>query len=201
MCRSSVSFPNKNIECPGGKAHDIEIRVALSLFNRWKRASKDGQVTMVSDLGLTRQLKSAKDLADLLVYPLECFFRKEGLANDIRCQSSGMICIVTNRRAHVLRVDGKLPCPICTKWCKGEKGLWWHQQQSHKVTHAEATAFASSSTDVMALVPYNPGYQNLLDCRVSTNKATQPSTDAESEPLEFIKRGNLLELKQAISVS
>lgn len=201
LTTSSISFPNKSVDSPGGKPHDIEVRIALSLFHRWKRNSADGRVEIVSDLGLARNILSTRELAELFVYPLESFCRKEGLANDVRCQPSGLICIVTHRRSHILRMHGRLPCPFCTKWCQGEKGLWWHQQQNHNVEHSDATAFASSSTDYMAITPYDPSKSALADIPAFSKQDVSAEIDTDLEPLDRVKRGDLLGVQKAVEVS
>jgi hypothetical protein len=116
---ASISFPNKNSSSAGGKPHDIEVRVALTLFHRWKRAASGSSVNLVSDLGLTREVSSPRNLAEVLFMPLEEACRDQGIAHDVRFQPSGMICIVTYERSQMLRQAGKLPCPHCIQWCKG----------------------------------------------------------------------------------
>jgi hypothetical protein len=116
---SSISFPNKNPSCADGKPYDIEIRVALSLFHRWKRKQSKKPILVVSDLGLKREILSPRDLAELLSIPLELLCQEDGIAHDVRVKSSGVICIVTSDRSQVLREAGKLPCPHCEQWCRG----------------------------------------------------------------------------------
>jgi hypothetical protein len=117
---STISFPNKQASSAGGKPHDIEIRVALALFHRLKRAAESGNsIEIVSDLGLSRDIPSPRRLAEILCLPLEEACRSEGLSPDVRCQPSGVICVVTYGRSQLLRQAGKLPCPHCVKWCQG----------------------------------------------------------------------------------
>jgi len=113
---SSISFPNKHDDT-SGKPHDVEIKLALTLFHYWKR--RNGTVITISDYGLERSISSPKHLASLLCTALESACDEEGIAYDIRFQPSGMISIVTPERSRRLRQAGKLPCPFCIKWCHG----------------------------------------------------------------------------------
>ena len=126
---ASISFPNKNISSAGGKPQNIEIRIALSLFHRWRRTSPGSAVTITSDLGLHREIKSPRDFAKVVCVPLEEACRKQNVAHNVQFQPSGVICIVTNERAQVLRQAGKLPCPYCVQWCKG-KSMYWQASVS-----------------------------------------------------------------------
>jgi hypothetical protein len=120
IVRSSISFPNnKHPSDVGGKPHDIEVRVAMSLFHRWRRSSGNSTIQVISDLGITRDITAPRRLAELCVPLLEDACREDGIAYDIRTQPSGVICIVTYERSERLRQAGKLPCPHCCQWCKG----------------------------------------------------------------------------------
>lgn len=205
---ASISFPNKkNTSDTGGKPHDIEVRVAMPLFHRWKRSSGNNSVvTIFSDFGVRREVASPKHLAELLCLPLEEAVRVDGISHDVRCQPSGVICIVTHERSELLRQAGKLPCPHCCQWCKGKKGLWWHQQQKHSVEYSEATAVASSSVNEMAIVPYVPKEafvgENLESLKGGqSGKKIDDSRCDSDEPIDLIRNGNLAGLKQAVCVS
>eukprot|EP00934_Nitzschia_sp_Nitz4_P001812 Nitzschia sp. Nitz4//scaffold195_size40117//17062//18636//NITZ4_007576-RA/size40117-processed-gene-0.14-mRNA-1//1//CDS//3329540365//1812//frame0 len=198
--RGSIVFPNSDADSPGGKPHDVEVRIALSLFHRLKRGSSDKKIQIVSDYGITRAISSPVELGGRLVLPLEAACRKQGVAQDVRLQPSGILAIVTIKRSLVLRKAGKLPCPHCCKWCLGSKGLWWHQQQNHQVDHAEAATVAAASTDTLAIVPYNPEFQRSLFSTVDrapngTLRSVPINTD---DPLEFVKNGDLAGLCQAV---
>ena len=120
---TSISFTNKKgtSKSADGKPHDVEIRVALSLFHQWRQrlSGCNGSIQVVSDLGLVRTVSSPYQLALLLCQPLEEGCRDQGIAHDVQVAPSGIICIVTCNRSQVLRISGKLPCPHCTQWCKG----------------------------------------------------------------------------------
>ena len=200
---SSISFPNKK-DGIDGKPHDVEIRLALSLFHRWKRKRKcdreEYSVEIISEMGLTRRVNSPRELADLLLVPLEAACHREGIADYVRSQPSGMICIVTTQRSQLLRsVGNKLPCPHCTKWCHGEKGLWWHQQLHHKIEHSEAAEVAASSVETLALIPYVP-LADIVQNSQGLNDSEPPKTNVVSEPLDFVKEGQLEDLKRAVEV-
>ena len=70
-----------------------------------------------SDLGLSRDVASPIDLAQLLEERLA-----QNTGWDIRTTPSGIVCLTTAERSRALRAMGKLPCPRCIQWCKGEKG-------------------------------------------------------------------------------
>jgi ankyrin repeat protein len=193
---ASISFPNRKSTSADGKPHDIEVRVALSLYHRWKRNHADGSVPIISDLGLVRTITSPRDLARILCEPLEEACRDQQIAHDVRFTPSGIIYIVTYARAQLLRVSGKLPCPHCTHWCKGEKGLWWHQQQNHQVEHSQAAAVASTAKDVLAIIPYNPVPLLQSTEAEAVTVTTQPSGD--EDPLYHIKNGDLASLKKGV---
>lgn len=195
---SSISFPNKRRDNTTGKPHDIEVRLALSLFHQLKRKSVAGIVEIVSDMGLSRHINSPRELSEQMLLPLEFACRREGLSHDVRTQPSGVICIVTVHRSQLLRREGKLPCPRCTKWCQGAKGLWWHQQQNHNIEYSEATEVAASSTDVLAIIPYDPNGSNFLpDECYYTSRAT-PAAGA-TDPLDYVKAGDVLGLQRLVN--
>ena len=202
LALKSISFPNnKSIECIGGKPHDIEIRVALALFHRWKRR-EDGVVEIVSDLGLCRTIKSPLEMAQTICKPLEPTIRQAGIAHDVRCMTSGIITVVTPLRSRILRDSGVLPCPFCTQWLKGEKGLWWHQQQTHSIEHSEAADTAVVTSDTLAVVPYDPDNSSSLFGYISkpSTKTDQIGTSDSDDPFEVIKAKNFENLKKLVKV-
>lgn len=211
LARSTVSFPNQKLRPPGGtiggKPHDIEVRIALSLFHLWKR--KGGKVEVISDLGIARDIPSPRKLAELLVTEfLEEACRQDSVAHDLRIQPSGVICIITYARSELLREAGRLPCPHCCQWCKGTKGLWWHQQQKHKIEYSEATTVASSSVNELAIVLYSPTM--VLSCispdSINHNKpplaqGQEPTPQViTDDPIEFVKNGDFEGLQRAVLV-
>ena len=181
LARKSVSFPNGKrrrrprpggfpgeVEGGGGKPHDIEVRAALSLYNRFagrggrpdrrrqaaeakaetaESGSAQSRLQMVSNMGLHRPIRSATGLASLLAQDMERNGAAPGssgtvaadaaddgraeaaavpplsvLCNDVRSDASGIICLITKSRMDALRQSGRLPCPLCTKWCREGRG-------------------------------------------------------------------------------
>lgn len=126
LTESSVSFPNKkaNSNDLDGKPYDIEVKAALSFFHQCrkrKREDNDKGIIIISELGLERAIASPFELAVLIARALEESCR--GVSHDVRAGASGIICMVTPARATALRELGRLPCPLCIKWCKGSCGL------------------------------------------------------------------------------
>ena len=121
LAKTSVSFPNgSNTNNVDGKPHDIEVKSALSFYHQCrKRKRQENGITVISDLGLERNIDSPSDLAHLICHSLEEFCREQELSHDVRASASGIICIVTPARAAILRAYGRLPCSQCIKWCKG----------------------------------------------------------------------------------
>jgi hypothetical protein len=81
-------------------------------------------VTITSDLGLSREVSSPRQLANLIVPLLEEDFRNNpqwNMAPDVRSQASGIVSMISSERSAMLRLAGRLPCPHCIQWCKGEK--------------------------------------------------------------------------------
>jgi len=110
---------------------------------------------IISDLGLTRPIYSANELATLLIREIEELLWHDRMEMEestkfvtyiIRAASSGLIGMVTPNRIIFLQNAGRLPCRnmMCMKWCKGEKGLWWHEQREHGIEHSNATVAAAS---------------------------------------------------------
>jgi len=208
VAQTTISFPNKKSTSLEGSPHDIEIRTALALFHKCtgrkrKRVNKTRPVIIsVSDLGVRRTVTSPLELAELLCCTLEEPLREEGISHDVRPNVSGIICLVTPERAQALRESGKLPCPQCIKWCKGEKGLWWHQQIDHGLEHSVAAEAAASEQNVFAIVPYGP-QQQILRWQPTTPPEPHASGDCRDEKedaFELVKKGELEALKQAIEV-
>jgi hypothetical protein len=210
LARMTISFPNQKALPPGigGKPHDIEVKIALSLFHRWKRcANKGTKVEVISDLGIAREVPTPRKLAELLVTGfLEEACRQDSVAHDLRIQPSGVICIITYARSELLRQAGRLPCPHCCQWCKGKKGLWWHQQQKHKIEYSEATTAASSSVNELAIVLYSPNMALPSIGTTGNNKTLihrqeqQQQHVITDDPIEFAKNGDLDGLKNAVMV-
>ena len=270
---------NNNNKGNNGKPHDIETRIALTLFHQWKRdavtriknhkniishnnntninsndsnceikssslsssssssnkstiatpneAAADSMqpppnpssmsiVTIISDLGLSRDVSSPRQLADLICPILEEEFRNNPqweIAPDVRSQSSGILSMITMKRSQLLRQAGRLPCPFCIQWCKGEKGLWWHQQQYHLVVHSQAAAVAQATIiNSDAIILYgekNYFSSGLVVGNNNTSDTTNTNTNNKnnnnnnnlhllSDPIECIRQGDLDGLKRAI---
>jgi hypothetical protein len=66
------------------RPHDVEIRIALSLFHKTrKRKEGDSSIELVSDLGLTRSVRSPVQVADLFCQILNQRW-------DVRVDNSGI---------------------------------------------------------------------------------------------------------------
>jgi ankyrin repeat protein len=159
-------------------------------------------------------------LADLICPILEEEFRNNPqweMAPDVRSQSSGILSMITMKRSQLLRQAGRLPCPFCIQWCKGEKGLWWHQQQYHLVVHSQAAAVAQATTinsDAIILYGDKNGFSsglvvgdnntsdttttNTTTNTTTTNNNNNNNTHPLSDPIECIRQGDLDGLKRAI---
>lgn len=205
VAKTSISFPNKKSTSLEGKPHDVEIRAPLALFHKCvgkkrNRLNNDRpfSVTAVSDLGVKRTIQSPIELATLLCLTLEESLRNENLSHVFRPNASGIICLVSVERAKALRQEDRLPCPQCVKWCKGEKGLWWHQQMEHGLEHSVAAASAASERDVLAIVSYTP--QQTFSLRQMSPCAPKPSRDEADDVFKRARKGNLKDLKLAIEV-
>lgn len=186
LVRSTISFPNKREDDVNGKPHNVEIRIALKLFHQTrKRKRETPYIELTSDMGLTRCIQSPFELAQILCQVLNQEW-------DVRVNASGILCLVTPLRSQLLRLHGRLPCPSCITWCKGEKGLWWHQQQAHGVDHAAATERAASERSTLAMVPYNP---QQVFCttggQVLKNVCRPALATDEDNVFEFARQGNL----------
>lgn len=180
------------------KLYDIEIRTATALFQRYRTKTSTPRrqqrqiirkeeienggggggssssallvLHVVSDLGVSREIDSAYELAQQLLLPvLEDACRSHGLSHHVRvAPQSGFVCVVT---VHLMRciiqqqqqqqqadLQRQLlsPCPKCPVWCSGSKGLWWHLQQQHGALHniATETATYQLKRDCTAMVVY-----------------------------------------------
>ena len=151
---------------------------------------------IISETGLTRSIESPLEMANLLISDMEDYLWYQRNVNvnvntsasasasastdesqelySIRADRSGIICIVTPNRMQHLRSLGRVSCSQCTKWVKGEKGLWWHCQKEHTLDHSQAIAIASSSSGVNALsiVVYCPSVPGLYknECSDKSNE-------------------------------
>jgi hypothetical protein len=125
--------------------------------------------------------------------------KQENLSYDVRSSSSGIICLITPKRAQALRELGRFPCSMCIKWCAGEKGLWWHQQREHGSEHSVAAAAASSEQTLFALVPYDP-WHSLVKQAVDSEPTSSLCLVQRDEVFELVKNGQLDALTQAVEV-
>jgi ankyrin repeat protein len=208
-----------------GKPWNIEVRVAPSLYHRWNNRSRkrsrasnsdsdkhiDHVLEVTSDMGLTRHIRSPRELGELLLTAgVEDGCRRAEVANDVRCNQSGFICIVTPDRVQALRKAGRLPCPQCVQWLCGEKGVWWHCQQQHGSEHSVATNAAMSQRNTLALIPYNDVAPSTVNC--TNDSAVAPSVDGRSckdddkndssdsdDPFQAVKNGDLQSLRRRVN--
>jgi ankyrin repeat protein len=207
-----------------GKPHDAEIKLALSFFHRYRHkcikycstqslSTDNGEnvippLEITSDTGLTRSIQNPMEFAKLMVNDLEDWIWHERQKNDrnshqlysIRIDQSGIICMVTPKRVEYLHSIGRLSCSRCTKWVKGEKGLWWHCQKEHNLDHSIATAIASSSTGVneFSMVVYRSQSEDNV-ARTRTFDATSTNAcvpiEKKTDPyFQIIKDGDLQQL-------
>jgi hypothetical protein len=218
---NSSTNANDSLE---GKPWNIEVRVAPSLYHRWNNRSRkrsragnsgsnnqtDHVLEVTSDMGLTRHIRSPRELGELLLTAgVEDGCRRAEVANDVRCNQSGFLCIVTPDRAQALRKAGRLPCPQCVQWLCGEKGVWWHCQQQHGSEHSVATNAAMSQRNTLALIPYNYVAASTID--YTSESAVIPAVDGSSckdddtndndndDPFQAVKNGDLQSLRRHVN--
>jgi Ankyrin repeats (3 copies)/Ankyrin repeats (many copies) len=149
------------------KMFDIEIRTPTAFLQRYGRVAmgKKGttkSVTIVSDMGIVRDIQSSYQLASQYLHPLiEQELSDLRISHHVRVAAqSGFICAASIEMMQFMkekwdgcsseptstRSDKTLhleSCPLCPLWCRGSKGLWWHLQQQHTIVHCTATATAN----------------------------------------------------------
>ena len=230
----------------GGKPHDIEVRVALSLFHEYRRnarkrtkigdanectqhnnrteenehkfvATEEVPLQIVSDLDLCRPINSAGELAKLIALDMEQHLQDVeesrtddgnspstslgAICDDIRpAADSGILCLTTKHRVQQLRHNGKLPCPICIKWCNGEKGLWWHRQAEHGAGHGDAMEDATNAVDTLAMVVYDPAMAAIIPANEPRRNVSSSSDEnnKRNDPFECAKSGDLTSLVRSL---
>lgn len=199
---SSISFTNKTRHDVEGKPHNVEIKTALSLYHKTRKRKRETKplpypstVELISDLGLKRTIASPVQLAQLLCNVLNQDW-------DVRVNTSGILYLVTADRSQALRNAGRLPCSYCTKWCKGEKGLWWHQQREHGTDHAAATERAASERSVLAIVSYNPEARRQSEVSsisgMSSKDIFQSVVLAPDDIFELARDGNIDAIREMV---
>jgi ankyrin repeat protein len=232
MPSDSKTTANDTVE---GKPWNVEVRVAPSLYHRWSNRTRkrcragNGDddsdsdnhteyfLEVTSDMGLTRRIRSPRELGELLLTAgVEDDCRRAQVANDVRCNVSGFLCIVTPDRAQALRSAGRLPCPQCVQWLCGEKGVWWHCQQQHGSEHSVATNAAMSQRNTLALVPYNNAASTSVDCtngsvvvasidgsrcKNDDNNKNEDNNDSDdnNDPFQAVKNGDLQSLRRHVN--
>lgn len=211
--------------CHIGKPHDIEVKAAAKYFykaiyrcnckdlsssenvrsmNCYSiRASKvkpSQRIFILSNLGLSREIRSASDLGHLLAVNMEGMPDSIRISDNIRTDKNGVICIVSRGRQLVLKEANRLQCPTpwCVKWGKGEKGLWWHQQKEHGTKHSTAVSTASSVANESAMIVYDPIKLWSQDCH--HYKKFDKSNNKKSGGFELIKENNLEGLRSLINL-
>ena len=229
VSEKSVSFPNgNNTNTNGleGKPHDVEVRVALTLYHRIRRvyrkrkqhhnsqAKEESDTTsfeIISDFGIQRSIDSVQTLANILTIELEtelsniqtteCDKEETVSFTNIKSDNSGIICLVSKRRSEQLHDAGRLPCSHCTKWFKGTKGLWWHMLQAHNVQYSTATESAKNEDDILAIVPYQEGAMEIKQTHKakSIDKEDNKLTmNKELDSFYMVKMGKYEEFKHSI---
>jgi hypothetical protein len=272
---TSVSFPNgtnhANCDNINGSPSDVDVRAALTLYNRIKKRcyeaqnasctvreqhpsrdrnakkrclpKKDIAFDVISDLGTHRRVSDAKSLAELLSIEVEQELAIENSSSskhthsdaigadftkhlqppdskqnltffDIRPSESGIICLVSSSRSQQLHAAGRVPCTRCIKWCKGMKGLWWHQLKEHGVDYSNAMEVAAGSENELAIVIYQEHGILLNQFGVSNSaddsrdilisppevKSKDSSVDFDVDVFDMVKNRNLDMLVQHVAV-
>lgn len=203
LVASTISLTCSKTDSLEGKPWDIEIRTARSYFCRFKDTF--GNLITESDLNLVRTFSSADEFASFLIPSMEETCRSISLCLDIRCSDSGILYVTTRDRMMALRENGKLPCPHCCQWLKGEKGVWWHTQLFHQLSHQDAMENAAAVKCVNAIIVYE--YDSLQQERIQGTMQSkyQVPTNVSSlselssmDPCELVKRGDVQSLEQLI---
>ena len=272
IAHTSVSFPNgtnhANSNNINGSPSDVDVRAALTLYNRIKKrffelqyASNDRAeeqqnsgpskkkkrslpqarivFDIISDLGTHRRVTDAKSLANLLSIEIEQELSTENtsakqantddfdtgtpaknsslLSNksankffDIRPSDSGIICLVSSSRSQQLHAAGRVPCALCVKWCKGMKGLWWHQLKEHGVDYSNAMEVAAGSVNELAVVKFQErscwlpraDATNSSELSPEHTESLQENTDNSGavDAFELVRNGDLEALARHIEV-
>ncbi|KAL3923461.1 MAG: hypothetical protein SGILL_001641 [Bacillariaceae sp.] len=198
---NECSADHDNKDATALESHSPDQRGNKSKIKSSSKNNAASIVVITSDLSLSREISSPRQLAEILVPLLEDDIRQHprvGLAPDVRCQPSGVISLITWKSSQNLRYRlGMLPCPHCIKWCKGEKGIWWHQQLHHRQEHAIAAAVAQATkTNEDAIVIYQ-GYVFDHSNRMRTllDEGSSNSQNSMTDPFDCIRNGNLDSLR------
>jgi len=179
-------------------------------------------VALTSDMGLNRVVLSPQQLADHLAnimeeLMLEQVFGEEGSqlfdsntrrdrwCRDIKVDASGIICLTTCARAEELQIRyGRLSCPSCLVWCKGTKGLWWHQQQEHNFDHSHATNSAALSSGVhsraLILRPSNVAERYFSKEKPKVKEEVNVNEDHIDIFMDVIRSGKLPSVESLVNV-
>jgi ankyrin repeat protein len=180
------------------KQWNIEIRTAPTLFNRF---SRNGILQITSSLGLERQVKSSYDLGHMLLLEFEEVSRASVCLTSppstwVRGAPNGMMYVTTEELLHELRSSGLSPCPHCPHWFKG---LWWHIQQRHVISHGQAKEEQAKQNNNLAMIEYNP--ESMVRLHASLSKKETAAVEDKfrcenDDPWHCIKTGNVAGLKR-----
>ena len=274
MAYTTISFPNgstpasgtSNSENINGSPSDVDVRTALTLYNRIKKrclellltvetnppadgekkkkekylSQKVIEFDIVSDLGTSRRIVDVTSLAHLLSIEMEqeLLATNDSITNhhsfqhinpdafdtnqtpsdtpnklkfyNIQPSKSGIIHLISIQRSQQLYSAGRVPCTHCTKWCKGRKGLWWHQLKEHGVDYGNAMEVAVGSVNELALVKFGDdevnslgvlsgGVDSLMESSSQENKNSCESRD--NDVFTFVKNGDLDAIVRQVEVS
>ena len=192
----------------------------------WENNGSSLSLEIISDLGTRRKIDSINSLASLLALELESELTGDALPiddisesehaiihddrptdaqpaifTDIRCDASGIICLLTLRRSNQLYSHGRIPCPNCINWFKGSKGLWWHQLSVHGNQYSSATEVAAGVMNSSPIIPYNERNANAVRSTETVGIFNcKNDTEAENEAFVLIKVGNYDEFTKLIEV-
>eukprot|EP00804_Cyclotella_cryptica_P029956 CCRYP_013417-RA/>CCRYP_013417-RA protein AED:0.02 eAED:0.02 QI:124/1/1/1/1/1/2/1044/373 len=206
-----------------------------SSLEKPRSSQKEFEFDIISDLGTHRKIENKKSLANLLSIEVEqelaisnkcslpthsdeapdSFFSGDKSRTsffDVRPSESGIICLVSSIRSQQLHNAGRVPCRLCTKWCKGMKGLWWHQLKEHGVDYSSAMEVAAGSVNELAIVRFedrtvlmNQGTltdeigqsQGCLNIQIDTKENRD---SIQSDAFDIVKNGDLLALVRLVDV-
>ncbi|KAL7519941.1 hypothetical protein ACHAWX_004695 [Stephanocyclus meneghinianus] len=199
-------------------------------------SQKECEFDIISDLGTHRKIANKNSLATLLSIELEqelainntcsmpanadegpdSFSSGENSLTSffyIRPSESGILCLVSSLRSQQLHNAGRVPCRQCTKWCKGMKGLWWHQLKEHGVDYSNAMEVAAGSVNELAMVRFEERnvwwnqssliYQKSQSqgCSNSQVETKEKSDSIQIDAFDVVKKGDLHALVRLVDVS
>lgn len=215
---SSLTVNDKNV---APRAFDKVSEIAICVYYRYRKGfsdsvcvSRDGAaddennrnerfaknvrteissaMTIISEYGVKREFKSARELAECLLEFVTHKMAEEAYVDAKVCES-GSIRFCSRKYYERAKEDGWWRCSICGNFVTDERSLWWHQKTAHKFSHVDAIKEVEHERLALSVILNDVGgYNNKSQqSKIETKKNKKKDPMDLKRCVECAKNGDL----------